>query len=226
MGAWQFGDAVMGGALAAWFVSSAFVANAAEKSPVTPEIVQISLALYAMVVAVIAGTVVLRGESLARTFGLRPVRSWRVVGAGVLGVALAYPLVDLAGRVMGLLGYPVSSEDALVQYFRGQPVFGDMALAAVLAVVAAPLTEELLFRGYLYGVLKKYGGRVVAILVSSALFAASHPNLSAFPSLFLLAIAFVLAYEWTGSLWAPIVMHMLFNSFTVAVVIWFPEWIR
>lgn len=226
VGAWTLGDAVLGGAISAWFVASAFAANTAEETPVTPEIIRLSLALYAMILVLVCGSVVLRGASLAGAFGLRPARPWLVVGTGILGLALAYPPVDLAGRIMGLLGHPVSSDDGLVQYFRNRPAAGDLVLAIAMAVVVAPLAEELLFRGYLYGILKKYGGRAVATLASAALFSASHPNLPGVPSLFLLAVCLVLAYELTGSLWAPIVMHALFNSATVVVILWFPQWIR
>ncbi|MDD5201393.1 MAG: CPBP family intramembrane metalloprotease, partial [Terrimicrobiaceae bacterium] len=120
---------------------------------------------------------------------------------------------------------PVSDSDGMVQYLGGPLGPMDKASAVALAVIAAPLTEEFVFRGYLYGVLKKHFGPLAAMLASALLFAAVHQNLPAIPALAALAIGLTLAYELTGSLWAPVVMHALFNSISVVVILFFPQWI-
>jgi membrane protease YdiL (CAAX protease family) len=92
-----------------------------------------------------------------------------------------------------------------------------LGLMAFAAVVAAPLCEEIVFRGYLYPVLKKFSGSGAATLSSSLVFAAAHGNLTALLPLLIFGGLLVLLYEKTGSLWAPIAAHFCFNSATVAV---------
>jgi membrane protease YdiL (CAAX protease family) len=113
----------------------------------------------------------------------------------------------------------------MVQFLLGKTTVAERAWAIGLAVVVAPVTEELIFRGYLYGVIKKYGGRLAGMLTSAVLFAAMHNNVPAILPLVVLAIGFTLAYELTGSLWTSITMHALFNLAPVVIILYFPEWI-
>ena len=85
--------------------------------------------------------------------------------------------------------------------------------------VIAPICEEFLFRGFFYVVFKRYLGAVASAVLTSALFAAFHVNLAAFPSLFALALCFTIAYEATGSLLVPITMHALFNGAQLAYLL-------
>lgn len=93
-------------------------------------------------------------------------------------------------------------------------------LIAVLAVVAAPLVEELLFRGMFQTVIRSYLQRPwLAIFMTSAMFASVHLNRTHWPALFVLGIGLGYAYEKSGSLWRPIFMHAMFNGVTIAVAL-------
>lgn len=94
-----------------------------------------------------------------------------------------------------------------------------LGLMAVAAVIAAPLCEEVMFRGYLYPVLKKFAGGWPAALSSALVFGCAHGDLTALLPLFLFGCLLVFIYEKTGSLWAPIAVHCCFNSATVLVQI-------
>ncbi|MEN9975391.1 MAG: hypothetical protein RLZZ282_1397 [Verrucomicrobiota bacterium] len=90
-----------------------------------------------------------------------------------------------------------------------------LGLMAFAAVVAAPLCEEMVFRGYMYPVLKKFSGRWAAAVCSSLVFASAHGDLTALLPLFIFGGVLVVLYEMTGSLWAPVAAHFCFNSATV-----------
>ena len=98
------------------------------------------------------------------------------------------------------------------------------------AVVVAPIAEECFFRGlvqtYLVGFFQRgfpglvkpacWGGRWIALVVASLVFGLGHfPQAHAVPALVVLAALFGYAYERTGSLWPPIVMHAAFNLKTL-----------
>ena len=93
-------------------------------------------------------------------------------------------------------------------------------LTMLMAGIVAPLAEETIFRGFIYGVLKRYAGCVVGALISAGLFAAMHLNLSSLPELFVLALCFTLAYEATGSLLVNIFMHSIFNLSMLLVLLY------
>jgi CAAX protease family protein len=85
--------------------------------------------------------------------------------------------------------------------------------AAFLAlVVLAPVAEEILFRGYLYGKLKKYVPVWVAIIVTSILFGAVHGQWNVTLDVFVLSIVLCSLREVTGGIWAGILLHMLKNG--------------
>jgi membrane protease YdiL (CAAX protease family) len=88
---------------------------------------------------------------------------------------------------------------------------------AFAAVIAAPFCEEIVFRGYFYPVMKKFGGMSVATLSSSLVFASAHGSVTALLPLFIFGCVLVFLYEKTGSLWAPIAAHLCFNGATVLV---------
>ncbi len=86
---------------------------------------------------------------------------------------------------------------------------------ALAVVILAPVCEEIVFRGYIYGATKRFTDRFFACLFSSLLFAVAHYNINALLPLLFLAILLTVAYELTGSLWAPISIHALFNATTL-----------
>ncbi|MDB6079209.1 MAG: Abortive infection protein [Akkermansiaceae bacterium] len=92
-----------------------------------------------------------------------------------------------------------------------------LALMSFSAAIAAPLVEETIFRGYLYPVAKRYCGPAAAMVFSSMVFAGAHGSSVALVPLFVLALLLCNVYERTGSLWAPISVHFLFNSATVGI---------
>lgn len=78
-------------------------------------------------------------------------------------------------------------------------------------VVVAPLTEELVFRGLIYRSLKGGMPRVVAVLLSSAVFAALHGTIMWMLYTFLLGVLLCALYESIRSLWACVACHAAFN---------------
>lgn len=87
----------------------------------------------------------------------------------------------------------------------------------VAIAIAAPIVEELLFRGFLQNALTKYVPVWGAILLSSFLFSLVHLQPYAIPGLMSLSIAFGYLYHRTGSLRTNILLHMANNSFALFV---------
>lgn len=85
-------------------------------------------------------------------------------------------------------------------------------LAFISLVIIAPLAEETLFRGYLYGKLRKTVPIWVAILVTSLLFGAIHGAWNVAIDTFALSVVLCILREMTGNIWASVLLHMLKNG--------------
>ena len=90
------------------------------------------------------------------------------------------------------------------------------AASVLTAVLVAPFAEEVLFRGFLYGALRSILGPWLAMVATSALFAAMHP-LAGFYSILMLGLLFAFLYERTGNLFAPIIVHATHNGVLVLI---------
>jgi membrane protease YdiL (CAAX protease family) len=93
---------------------------------------------------------------------------------------------------------------------------GDRWQLFLLGVLAAPLAEEFIFRGLIYGGLRRSRGPAVAAIASAALFALLHAPASCAP-VFLVGIAAAAVYERCGLLLGPTVVHAVYNAIVLGV---------
>jgi uncharacterized protein len=98
-----------------------------------------------------------------------------------------------------------------VEAMKNSAALLDRIVLGAVAIVLAPLGEEVLFRGILFPTIKRYGFPRIALWGTSLLFAAIHLNLLTFVPLFLFAMLLALLYQHTGNLLAPITAHAMFN---------------
>ncbi|MCC6932401.1 MAG: CPBP family intramembrane metalloprotease [Deltaproteobacteria bacterium] len=88
-----------------------------------------------------------------------------------------------------------------------------------LAVVVAPLVEEIMFRGFLYNWLRGFCNAFFSIIISSLVFAILHPQgLLGILPLFLIACLLGFLREWKNDLWINIFAHAAVNSGTLILV--------
>jgi len=107
-------------------------------------------------------------------------------------------------------------EQDIVQAFP--PTTGGIALFAIVAVVMAPLAEELYFRGFLFTGFANSWGWGWGAVVSATVFSLAHTQLTLFFPLFALGFGLAWVYRHTGSLWTSITLHAVFNA--VSVLAW------
>ena len=87
------------------------------------------------------------------------------------------------------------------------------ALLLVTGIFIAPLIEETVMRGFLFGGLRQRLGWVKAALISSAIFGALHLSIAAFIPTFTLGFLFCYLYQRSNSTWPGIILHTLINGF-------------
>ena len=204
--------------LANSFYSVVAVSTRRTIEELTPLIISTELLLR---VAVLIGFIVFfhkRRVDINAAFGLRRLAPLHAIGWGaVFGFASLPPVGiiiaanDALCRAFGL--HP--SEQPIAELFATTDSPALLALLTVFAAVIAPVFEEFMFRGFAYPALKQRFGTWRGLTLVSAAFALSHLHVPSLVPLFVLAIGLGLAYEWTGSLLAPVTMHALFNTIMV-----------
>lgn len=166
-------------------------------------------------------------------YGALNPSSPRVLGgnifvSGLFTFLVALPFLVAAVRVWEIVlthfGLPVDRQD-LVGMFANAESPWMIVIMVALAVVIAPITEELVFRAGLYRFLRTRIPRWIALIAPALFFAALHVDwhsyrgLASLMPLVVLAVIFSLAYEHTGRIGTVIVAHALFNLNTVLMIL-------
>ena len=206
---------VLGGFFAALVVKSALTSGTDAAPKVTLDQVLPNALFFVVVLVAISGFLWFRGIDVRVATGLGRVPIVRALAIGLGLVVAAFPLVMCASLIMQIVLRQGAQEQELVTLFKNAAHDSNSAGVTrilIAGAVVAPICEEFLFRGFFYVVFKRYIGAPLSALITSALFAAFHVNLTAFPSLVLLALCLTIAFEATGSLLVPVTMHALFNG--------------
>jgi membrane protease YdiL (CAAX protease family) len=167
------------------------------------------LLLYGLVFATIWAVGIRRHGADLSTLGFRPVD------------------IRSLGALLGLVAAVVLGANIVVRAFVHLPrtqdlfVFGhnprQVLLIVALVLVAAPLSEEVLFRGFLLQGLARRWGFWPAAVVSSAVFALAHLWPYLYVPIFIMGLAFAWLFWRTGSLWASIAAHATMNATSLVV---------
>jgi ABC-2 type transport system permease protein len=132
------------------------------------------------------------------------------------------PLPGIAGGLVaaaaGLLYlYALSALGILEEAVRDSGSYAKLGLWVwPLAVIAAPVFEEFIFRGLIFGGLRRSFGMWPATLASAAVFAIMHPSISIVP-VFIMGVCTAWLYERTRGLLAPMLAHATYNACVIGV---------
>ncbi len=174
------------------------------------------------IVFFVAAFLKLRRIDIDSLGGLSKTTFKRTLSTAVVLLLAATPLILLAEALTQNAFGSGSSRQEIVDLFNSSRTIGQRVMIIVLAVVVAPISEEFIFRFFIYGVVRRYFGIVAGLVFNALLFAAAHTHLPSAAPLFVLGGCFTLAYEWSGSILVSMAMHSLFNSIQL-IFLAFPE---
>ncbi|WP_309400555.1 CPBP family intramembrane glutamic endopeptidase [Cerasicoccus maritimus] len=155
----------------------------------------------------------------------------RAMLAGLTLFLAALPILGVVsmvwGQVLELLNdfgfnIPLDRQAQIEMFANVENPYATAALI-FLAVVIAPISEELFFRGFIYRYLKGQAPRLLAMIISAAFFALIHFNWMAMAPLFLLGIVLCWAYEKNENILASIFLHGIFNANTILIIFLAPD---
>ena len=144
--------------------------------------------------------------------GFRPTPLWRAVGLAALTI-----VVFLIFSAIWVVALNVKEEDTKLLNALGTNETTLLLVAsALLTTVIAPICEETLFRGYIFGALSKWKGWLPGAVLTGILFGAVHIGSAPVEDLVplgVLGFALCFLYRRTGSLYPCIAVHSLNNAF-------------
>ena len=126
----------------------------------------------------------------------------------IISFILFIPLLFLISFIIQYV-LPDYKQQEIVLNFKSTLIEDKGILLHVLVI--APIVEEVIFRGYIYRILKSKIPIIFATIISSTLFALVHYNVLSYILLFVLSIFLTYIYERNGSIICPIIIHSLFN---------------
>jgi membrane protease YdiL (CAAX protease family) len=140
----------------------------------------------------------------------------RTFGAGGVTAAVWGAAAGMAAGIAGVLYVRLAQNTDMFVSARQSGVLGSDAQLwlLVLMLAAAPIFEEFIFRGLIFGGLRRTLGIGLSVLASAAIFAVVHPPFSVIP-VFGLGLATALVYDRTRLLIGPIVAHAVYNGIVV-----------
>ena len=149
--------------------------------------------------------------------GRRPF--WQSLGWGWVP---QFRLVHAIGLALLMIGVAVAAEHTLPHKETDLEKFLKMGasvriMVAALAVVTAPLIEEIVYRGVIYSTVEGLMGKVAAVTFVTLLFALVHApqywgSVAALTSILSLSFVLTLLRAWTGKLLPCFATHLVYNS--------------
>lgn len=143
--------------------------------------------------------------------GLKGFPTWTDIGLAPVGYIVS--LIAAAGLVALFNLFPwFNADEAQNVGFSTFLMGGDRIIAFITLVIIAPIAEELIFRGWLYGNLRKRLSMPISILLVSVLFGLIHGQWNVGVNVFALSVVLCGLREITGTIYSGILVHILKNA--------------
>lgn len=174
----------------------------------------IAAIVYVLTLAIVVGLpwLVKKRPTTRLDIGLTGLPTWRDMGLAPLGFVVYILLSGIIAYVLTQLIPSFDVSQAQDVGFTNLSQRYEYFLAFMTLVVIAPVAEEVLFRGYLFGKLRKSIPLWAAILLTSLLFGAVHGQWNVGIDVFVLSVVACILRVITGSIWAGILLHMIKNG--------------
>ncbi|MBR3169033.1 CPBP family intramembrane metalloprotease [Candidatus Saccharibacteria bacterium] len=194
-------------------VTSLFPVDVVELPIVNALFSIVSYAL-AMILIILLPPILLKNKikkSSRDSLGLRGLPTWTDLGLAPIGYIASIILAAGITAIFNLFPWFNASE-AQELGFSHYMMGGERVIAFLLLAVIAPIAEEIIFRGWLYGKLRVKIPKWVAILVTSLVFGLVHMQWNVGVTVFAMSVITCSMREITGTIYAGTLVHIINNS--------------
>lgn len=140
---------------------------------------------------------------------------------GIVGYIALIPILILilavTAVIINMIKY-VPPRQPVVELFLKEKGAAFLTYSSLFAAIVGPIIEELFFRGFMYGALKKRIGIFWSMMATAAVFAGLHAHIVGFIPIMALGVLLAYLYEKTGTLVSSITVHMIHNLSMVLLV--------
>ena len=171
-----------------------------------------------LLVGVLVNIVVADRGSRLSDVGIRRQGILRAAAIGLTGFLVFHPVGWHVLKLQNYLFPRADLQDAVNALLKTNSA-SVLVFGVVVAVVAAPISEELFFRGFLQPTLQRWFGGWTGLTLCAALFAVYHDSIYVMVPLFLLGLVLGYVHNRARSAVAPIVLHMAYNAIGILVVL-------
>jgi membrane protease YdiL (CAAX protease family) len=140
------------------------------------------------------------------------------VAIGVASQLIVVPVVTIVASKVAPSLFDYSKLEDRAHGLVDQANGGWVLLLLVVVALGAPIVEEMTYRGFLQGSLRRSMDPRVALVVVAALFAGVHFSVIEFPGLFAFALILGVCFEKSKGLALPIITHMAFNATAIVLM--------
>ena len=130
----------------------------------------------------------------------------------VLGIGISSIQSKLGGEIPGF-----GSQENIFDLFPADGI--GLFITVFIATIVAPIVEELIFRGGLYEQLTNKNSRTKAAIISSLIFSLIHFQFNVAGALFVLSLIITNLYIRTGSIYIPILFHIINNTLKTIITL-------
>lgn len=146
-----------------------------------------------------------------KELGLSGMPTWTDIGLAPIAFVVSTILAAVLTWIFTVFPW-FNAEQAQDVGFSTYLTPGDRVIAFLVLVVLAPIVEEIIFRGWLYGKMRNRLSAPWAILIVSLLFGLVHFQWNVSVNVFALSVALCVLREITGTIYAGILTHMIKNG--------------
>lgn len=174
-------------------------------------VIHISIICNCLTVLLLAGYSFLRGSSLSERAYINKMPARFSVSMVIMGVSFCYTIAVLLGLI-DMAGLFPDSWVTMLEETNSSLLSAPPVINFICVVIMAPVLEEILFRGFILGALKKAMHPWVAIFISALVFGIAHGT----PIGIIYATALGIVMGWIcvkfDSVVPSIIFHMAYNG--------------
>ena len=164
------------------------------------------------------------GQKLSdREVGISKEISWTDIGLGLAGFVVSILISGVLISILKNIFPDFDSNQTQSLGFSGLVRSHEFMLAFICLAIIPPIAEEFVFRGVIYGQLRKINP-TFAIFWTSLLFGLAHLQLNvAIVTFVMSAVMCFIREKFTDSIWAGVVLHFIKNAIAFAALYIFPN---
>ena len=207
------GICIFASQLIVYYIMVNFVTSAEMlEMPLFSAIYSAVMYILSLLLIVLVPYIFRKWQTSREEIGLSGAPTWTDIGLAPAGLIVYFLLAAIIMMLVQVIFPWIDMEQAQDVGFDNLTNNIDLLIGFVSLVIIAPIAEELIFRGWLYGKLRTRINLPLAIFIVSLLFGLLHGQWNVGINVFIMSIILCLQRELTGTIYSGILLHMLKNG--------------